>query len=47
MSTADIVARLFALVIAFIAVAALAAYAGASAKSPQASAPVCCIYMIF
>lgn len=47
MSTADIVARLFALVIAFIAVAALAANAGASGKTPRAAAPVCCIYLIF
>lgn len=47
MSTADVVARLVALVIAFIAVAALAAYARDNGKIGRAAAPVCCIYLIF
>lgn len=47
MSTANVVARLFALALAFIAVAALAAFAREAGKAPKGSAPACCIYMIF
>ena len=47
MSIANIAARLVALVIAFIAVAALAAYARDNGKVGRAAAPACCIYLIF
>ncbi len=47
MSTANIVARLFALLLAFIGVAALAAYAGDNGAIGRATVQVCCIYMIF
>ena len=47
MSTANVIARLFALVLAFLAVATLAAYARDSGRPQGGSAPACCIYMIF
>lgn len=47
MSTANIIARLFALIFAFVAVAALAAYARGSGDSVAGPGPACCIYMIF
>ncbi len=47
MSTATVVARLFALIIAFIAVAALAAYARGDGEAARSGVPACCIYMIF
>ncbi|MDZ7628277.1 MAG: hypothetical protein U5J99_07685 [Parvularculaceae bacterium] len=47
MSTAQVLARLFALAAAFMAVAAIAAYARQTAPPGHAAAPLCCIYMIF
>jgi hypothetical protein len=47
MSTANVIARLFALVLAFLAIATLAAFARDSARTPGGSAPACCIYLIF
>lgn len=47
MSTANIVARAIALGLAFVAVAALAAYARDGGASPRQAVPVCCIYLIF
>lgn len=47
MSTAEMFARLLALAAAFVAVAALAAYARDSAKPARGAAPACCIYVIF
>lgn len=47
MPTAEILARAVALAAAFIAVAALAAYAREHAKPARGAAPACCIYMIF
>jgi hypothetical protein len=47
MTTGQVFARLCALAAAFIAVAAIAAYARENAPSGRAAAPLCCIYMIF
>lgn len=47
MSTANLLARAFALAAAFGAVALLAAYARESAKPVRGAAPACCIYLIF
>lgn len=47
MSSAAIFAKVLALGLAFIAVAALAAYARDNGKSVRNSAPACCIYLIF
>lgn len=47
MSTGQVFARLCALVVAFIAVAAIAAYARETAPNSRTAAPLCCIYMIF
>jgi hypothetical protein len=47
MSIGQVFARLCALAVAFIAFAAIAAYAGENAPSGRAAAPLCCIYMIF
>jgi hypothetical protein len=47
MSSAAIVAKILALGLAVIAVAALAAYARDNGKSVRHPAPACCIYLIF
>jgi hypothetical protein len=47
MSTANVIARIFALVLAFVALAALAAFARDGGQNPQGAAPACCIYLIF
>lgn len=47
MSTAGLLARVVALAAAFLAVAAIAAYARDSGKAARGAAPACCIYMIF
>jgi hypothetical protein len=47
MTTGAFLARLAALLFAFIAVAALAAHARDSAKPARGAAPACCIYLIF
>jgi hypothetical protein len=47
MSIAALFARGIALAAAFVAVAAIAAYAREGGEPMRAAAPACCIYMIF